>query len=125
MELSFEKAAGSSARLDKFAGRISRMSRSADDTAPEVAAREMEALFATMLVSELRKGLGEGGFFGAGAGADTFNGWFDEQIGASLASRGSLGLADQVRESIIREQGAARAEEERLAAQGEKETKSL
>lgn len=124
MELSFEKAAGSSARLDRFAGRVSRMSRSAEDTAPEVAAREMEALFATMLVSELRKGLGEG-FFGDGAGADTFNGWFDEQIGTSIASRGSLGLADQIRESIIREQGAARAEQERLGAQGEKETKSL
>ncbi len=124
MELSFEKAAGDSARLDRFAGRISRMSRSADDSAPAVAAREMESLFATMLVSELRKGLGEG-FFGDGAGADTFNGWFDEQIGASLASRGSLGLADQIRESIIREQGAAKAEEKRLSGQGEKETKSL
>lgn len=123
MELSFEKAAATSARLDRFAGRVSRMARSADDTAPEVAAREMEALFATMLVAELRKGLGEG-FFGDGAGADTFNGWFDEQIGTSIASRGSLGLADQIRESIIREQGAARAEEERLGAQGEKETKS-
>ena len=116
MDVSIGKDAASTAQSKLFAGRISSASRSADESVPEVAAREMESLFATILVAELRKGLGEG-FFGEGAGADTFNGWFDEQLGASIASRGSLGLADQVRESIIREQSAARDEEARHEAQ--------
>lgn len=116
MDLSFEKASAGAARADLFAGRISRIEGGGEMSA-DVAAKEMEALFATMLVAELRKGMGEG-FFGSGPGADTFNGWFDEQLGASVASRGSLGLGDQVRESIIREQAAARAETARLVREG-------
>ncbi|MEC8495373.1 MAG: rod-binding protein [Planctomycetota bacterium] len=101
---------------DMMVGRVSRVASGSDQGTPEAVAREMESLFATMLVSELRKGLGEG-FFGGGAGADTFNGWFDEQIGASLASRSSLGLADQIRESIMREQAAAAAEAARESSE--------
>ena len=100
---------------DMMAGRVSRVAAGSNEGTPDTVAREMESLFATMLVSELRKGLGEG-FFGGGAGADTFNGWFDEQIGASLASRSSLGLADQIRESIVREQAAAAAEKARKSS---------
>ncbi len=101
---------------DMMVGRVSRVASGSDQGTPEAVAREMESLFATMLVSELRKGLGEG-FFGGGAGADTFNGWFDEQIGASLASRSSLGLADRIRESIMREQAAAAAEAARESSE--------
>lgn len=109
---------GSTARVsgDLSAGRISRLTQGADESRPATVAREMESLFATLLVSELRKGLGEG-FFGKGPGADTFNGWFDEQIGASLASRSSLGLTEQIQEAILREQGALAAQEARLAEQ--------
>lgn len=110
--IDFGGAARQRVSADLLVGRVSRLAGGAQDSAPEQAAQEMESLFATMLVAELRKGLGEG-FFGSGAGADTFNGWFDEQIGASLASRSSLGLAEQVRESIVREQEARDAEEAR------------
>ena len=96
-------------RGDLANSRISRVNHGADEGEPEVVAREIESLFATLLVSEMRKGLGEG-FFGGGAGSDTFNGWFDEEIGSSLASSGSLGLADAVHESLIRESSAAQAQ---------------
>lgn len=114
--LGLQGAARSAGMNDMMAGRVSRAAAGSDEGTPETVAREMESLFATMLVSELRKGLGEG-FFGGGAGADTFNGWFDEQIGASLASRSSLGLADQIRESIVREQAAAAAEQARKSSE--------
>ena len=114
--LGLQGAARSAGMNDMMAGRVSRVAAGSDEGTPETVAREMESLFATMLVSELRKGLGEG-FFGGGAGADTFNGWFDEQIGASLASRSSLGLADQIRESIVREQAAAAAEPARKSSE--------
>lgn len=111
-ELTLQRAA-TSARNDLLAGRISRVSGGAQDEAePEMVAQEMESLFATLLVSEMRKGLGDG-FFGTGAGSDTFNGWFDEELGSSLSSRGSLGLADAVREAMIREEAANEAEETR------------
>lgn len=55
------------------------------------AAKGFEQIFARMLASELRKGLGEG-FFGSGPGADTFSGWLDEFVGEAIAERGSLGL---------------------------------
>ena len=113
--LGLQGAARTAGMNDMMAGRVSRVAAGSDEGTPETVAREMESLFATMLVSELRKGLGEG-FFGGGAGADTFNGWFDEQIGASLASRSSLGLADQIRESIVREQAAAAAEQARKSS---------
>ena len=115
MDLSLETASAGMARDNLLTGRVSRVQRG--DSAPDVAAKEMESLFATLLVGELRKGLGEG-FFGSGPGADTFNGWFDEQLGASLASRGSLGLGEQVRVSIMREQKAAADEEARLIFEG-------
>ena len=114
--LGLQGAARSAGMNDMMAGRVSRVAAGSDEGTPETVAREMESLFATMLVSELRKGLGEG-IFGGGAGADTFNGWFDEQIGASLASRSSLGLADQIRESIVREQAAAAAEQARKSSE--------
>lgn len=114
--LGLQGAARSAGMNDMMAGRVSRVAAGSEEGTPETVAREMESLFATMLVSELRKGLGEG-FFGGGAGADTFNGWFDEQIGASLASRSSLGLADQIRESIVREQAAAAADQARRSSE--------
>ena len=107
--LTLQRSAGP-ARNDMMAGRISRVQKGgqgADE--PEMVAREIESLFGTLLVSEMRKGLGDG-FFGSGAGSDTFNGWFDEEIGASLSARGSLGLADAVHEALIRENAASEAE---------------
>ena len=113
MELHLETTGALAARNELMTGRISRVEAGAD--APTVAAQEMESLFATLLVSEMRKGLGDG-FFGGGKGADTFNGWFDEQLGASIAAQGDLGIGEQVRESIIRQQAAAAAEAARNGA---------
>lgn len=112
--VSFGKIAQRNMASDLLTGRVSRVAADADESEPATVAREMESLFATMLVTEMRKGLGEG-FFGSGPGADTFNGWFDEQIGSSLASRSSLGLADQIQESIVREHEAKEAEAKRKA----------
>jgi Rod binding domain-containing protein len=116
--LSMQSSATDRVSANLSNGRISRVAQGADDSQPAAVAREMESLFATLLVSELRKGLGDG-FFGSGPGADTFNGWFDEQIGSSLASRSSLGLTEQIQEAILREQSARAAQEARMASEEE------
>ena len=71
----------------------------AEDTA--LAARELEKVFSTLLVKELRRGLGDG-FFGGGAGSDTFESWLDEHLGESLARDGVLDLAGQVKVELDR-----------------------
>jgi len=70
--------------------------RAAEAGRVDEAAARFEALLATQLVKELRKGLSEG-FFGSGAGADVFEGWFDEHLGSALAASGALDLASAVR----------------------------
>lgn len=70
------------------------------------AAARMEKLFATMLVKELRRSL-PSGMFGEGAGSDIFEGWFDQNIGDSLADSGALDLAGQIKHSIDQKHAAA------------------
>lgn len=69
-------------------------------------AKQFETLFATMLVRELRRSMPQG-IFGDGAGADVYEGWFDEHLGNALAGRDSLGIAGLVKTSIHRAQAAA------------------
>ncbi len=64
------------------------------------AGEQMEELFATMLVKELRKSLPNEGFFGSGKGADVFNGWMDEFLGKQLADEGALDLAGRVKVAL-------------------------
>ena len=62
--------------------------------------QQMEELFATMLVKELRKSLPNEGFFGKGKGADVFNGWMDDFLGRQLAQEGALDLAGRVKVAL-------------------------
>ncbi|MCA9001874.1 MAG: rod-binding protein [Planctomycetes bacterium] len=63
------------------------------------AAVEFEKLMATMLVKEMRSSLKDG-FFPSGPGNDTYNAWFDEKIGESLARSNALGLAGQLKTAM-------------------------
>ncbi len=63
------------------------------------AAKKFESLLATMLVKELRKGLGDG-LFGKGAGSDIYAGWFDKNIGEALANDGGLDMEGMIRVGI-------------------------
>lgn len=63
------------------------------------AAEKFESLLATMMVKELRKGLGDG-FFGKGAGSDIYAGWFDKSIGEALSTDGGLDMAGLIRVGI-------------------------
>jgi Rod binding domain-containing protein len=103
-------------RADQYTSRLDAAKRLADAAGVEhgedearVAGEAFEKLFATLLVREMSATL-QDGFFGDGPGADTFNGWLEEQFGAALADDGALGLAEAVRASILQKQGAADAQ---------------
>jgi Rod binding domain-containing protein len=70
------------------------------------AAREFEMLLAVQLVRELRRALPER-LFGTGAGADVYEGWFDEHLGRTLAERDALGLAKTIQASLARKADAS------------------
>ena len=90
-------------------GAIQRSVDAAQDAAArgeaDEAAAKFEKLLATMLVREMSRTLPEG-FFGEGAGSDTFDGWLQEHMGAAIADDGGLGIAEAVRASILRKQAA-------------------
>ena len=85
--------------------RFDEAKRAAENGGVEEAAEGFERLRATMLVREMRRSLPEG-FFGSGPGADTFEGWLDEHLGAALAEGNALGLAESLRADLIRKNAA-------------------
>lgn len=66
------------------------------------AARGVESIFLSLLVSELRKAGGGEGLFGGGTGAGVFEGFFDRIIGEQLAGSGGIGLAAAIEENLSR-----------------------
>lgn len=77
----------------------------------EEAGRKFEALFLSMLCKEMRKTLGDG-LFGSGPGADTYEGWFDQHMGDSLAGAKALDLVGILRAGLPKD-GTLRADPDR------------
>lgn len=75
------------------------------------AAAQFERLLSTLLFKEMRRGLSEG-FFGAGTGADVYEGWLDEHLGNALSEGRGLGL----RLALERELGGGAATEAEVSA---------
>jgi Rod binding domain-containing protein len=73
-------------------------------------AHQFETIFGVMLVRELRRSMPTG-LFGEGAGADVYEGWFDEHLGAALAGRDALGIAGMVKAALGHAQAARDAAE--------------
>lgn len=67
---------------------------------PAEAAKKFEGLFASLLVSEMKKTLPSGSFFGGGTGADVYDGLLERHLGESLAEGRGFGLADFVERSM-------------------------
>jgi len=89
---------------------IERMRRASESGDANETARQFETLFSTLLVRELRRSMPQG-IFGEGAGAEVYEGWFDEHLGNALAREDALGLAGMVKSSILRAQAAREAME--------------
>ncbi len=85
--------------LDKTKGQIEDLQALKAQGEDEKAAREFEALFASMMVTEMRKTMPEG-FFGDAAGSDVYGQWFDRHMGEALARDDALGLAGMLKAQL-------------------------
>lgn len=85
--------------------RLAGARRAAERGDAKETAIQFEKLFAVMLVRELRRSMPQGPF-GQGAGADVYEGWFDEHLGNALAAHDALGLTGMVDAAIGRAQAA-------------------
>jgi Rod binding domain-containing protein len=74
------------------------------------AAAQVEGIFASMLVGEMRKTLSDGGFFGSAPGSQIFDGMFERLMGEEIARRGGFGLGDFVEQTLKTHEGARQAE---------------
>ena len=59
-------------------------------------AEQLEGVFFSMFVKEMRRSMSDGSMFGTGPGADTYKGLFDQMMGEHLGRTGGLGIADMV-----------------------------
>lgn len=62
-------------------------------SSPESVARQVEGLFASLLLKEMRGHDQESGLFG-GDSSDVLGGMFDQYLGQAIADAGGLGLRD-------------------------------
>ena len=70
-------------------------------SAPDKAAKELEGLFMSLLLKEMRQTIGsENGF--AGDPSDTIGGLYDQMMGDHLTENGGIGIADSIRGSLLR-----------------------
>ena len=72
---------------------------SASDASIDVAAREVEGLFVSMLLKQMRQSGSEDGMF-AGESSDTLGGMFDLYLGKYIAESGGIGLADSIEKAM-------------------------
>ena len=87
-----------SVQAGKTQGAIDEARAASEGGRADEAADRFEALFATLLVREPRKSLSDGLF--DGTGSQTYEGWFDEHLGQTLAETDALGLAGMIKTGL-------------------------
>jgi len=95
-------------------GSIEALQTSLRGAKPAEAARKFEALFASLLVKEMRQTLSQG-FFGEGPQADVYAGWLDQFVGDAIARDGGLKLAQRLEGDLVRAQAARDAQTARAS----------
>ena len=73
----------------------------------EQAAQEFEAVFIAEMMKPMFEGLSTEAPFGGGKGEEVFRGMLLQEYGKIIAQTGSVGIADQVRDEMIRMQEQA------------------
>ncbi len=87
---------------DVLLSKTQRQARSADRRQLREAARNFETMFATMLLSNMRKSMAPEGLYGKGMGGDVFQSMMEEKLGEVIARRGQLGIARMIERQLSR-----------------------
>lgn len=92
---------GARAKIEKTAGEVKNMA------AIEAAAKDFEAMFLSEMLRPMFDGIKPDPMFGGGKGEEVFQGLMLEEYGKSMAESGGIGLAQHVKEAMIRIQEEA------------------
>ena len=68
-----------------------------------IATQELEKLFASLLVKEMRKSVRENGLFGSGPEAELYQDFMDETMTAAIAEGGHFGIAKMTETQLRRD----------------------
>lgn len=85
------------------------------DAQLEAAAKDFEAMFMTEMLKPMFEAMKPDPRFGGGKGEEVFRGFMLQEYGKLMADRGGIGIADAVKQELIRLQGETIAEEQNNA----------
>lgn len=74
-------------------------------------AKDFEAMFMTEMLKPMFEGIQPDETFGGGKGEEVFNSLMLDEYGKKMASTGSLGIADLVKEQLIQMQSDAQKQQ--------------
>lgn len=75
-----------------------------NDAAVTKAAKDFEAVFLTEMLKPMFEGIEVDDRFGGGKGEEVFRGFMLEEYGKEFARRGGIGLADHIKEAMLKMQ---------------------
>jgi flagellar protein FlgJ len=75
-----------------------------DDKAIDKAAKEFEGQFVSQMLTQMWQGIETDGYFGGGNGEEMFRGLMINEYGKQIAQSGKLGIADSVRNAMLKMQ---------------------
>jgi peptidoglycan hydrolase FlgJ len=79
-------------------------SKAPDDKSVAKAATEFEAQFVSQMLTQMWQGIETDGYFGGGNGEEMFRGLMINEYGKQIAQSGKLGIADNVRNAMLKMQ---------------------
>jgi flagellar protein FlgJ len=75
-----------------------------DDKSINKAASEFEGQFVSQMLTQMWQGIETDGYFGGGNGEEMFRGLMINEYGKQIAQSGKLGIADSVRNAMLKMQ---------------------
>ena len=75
-----------------------------DDKSIDKAAKEFEGQFVSQMLTQMWQGIETDGYFGGGNGEEMFRGLMINEYGKQIAQSGKLGIADSVRNAMLKMQ---------------------
>ena len=95
------------ADASKAASKLKSVKGSIDIEKATEAAREFEAVFIAEMMKPMFEGISTDGSFGGGKGEEIFRGMMLEEYGKLLSQTGGIGIATDVKDTMIRMQQEA------------------